>query len=211
VQAGGKSRLSAIVHGLLIFLVVALIPNILMMIPNAALAAILLVIGFKLASPSLFKKQYKKGWSQFVPFLVTIIAILATDLLKGVTIGLVVGIGIILWRNFLAPYRSQVEKDKDGKVVITLKLAEIVSFLNKGAITQTLQKLPPNSSVFIDGRDSKAIDPDVVEVIEDFIASHDREQKGIELRFEYPDYSQSKTNELSELKNSIEKMAAKGQ
>lgn len=211
VQAGGVTRLSTILHGLLIFLIVALLPGLLMMIPNAALAAILLVIGFKLASPTLFKKQFKKGLPQFIPFIITIVAILATDLLKGVTIGLVVGIAIILWRNFLAPYRSQVEKTTDGRILITLKLAEIVSFLNKGAIIQTLQGLPNNAVVRIDGSDSKSIDPDVLEVIEDYIGSEDRKSKGIEITFDHPDYSQARTNELMELKNSIQGLGGKAQ
>lgn len=168
VNAGGQTRLATIVHGSLIFLAVLLVPQLLNEIPMASLAAILVLVGYKLAKPSLFKKYYKKGWSQFIPFVVTIVAVNFSDLLTGVGIGIAVAIFFILRRNFRAPFTYE-HTEEDGRPVITLKLSSIVSFLNKGAMVETLDKIPTGSKVIIDATECGLIDPDVVEVIEDFL------------------------------------------
>ena len=149
IQSGGKTKLSAIVHGFLILICAMAIPNILNLIPLASLAAILFVVGFKLAKPSIFKQLYEQGWSQFAPFLITVLGIVLGDLLIGIGLGLVVAIFHILWNNFQTPYFFHSEEHKEGAPIV-LKLAENVSFLNKASILQTLNHLPDNSEVIID-------------------------------------------------------------
>ncbi len=168
VQAGGRTRISAIFHGILILVAVVAIPGVLNKIPMASLAAVLLLVGYNLAKPSLMIKYYKKGWTQFIPFAVTIPAVLLTDLLEGVAIGIAVAIFFILRRNFRAPYDYHLDESKEVPV-LTLKLANIVSFMNKGVIISTLEMIPPQSKVIIDTTHTGLIDPDIVEVIEDFL------------------------------------------
>ncbi len=167
IEAGGKTRLSTIIHGLLLLVSVILIPRFLNQIPLSTLAAILLLVGYKLAKPSLFKGMYKLGWEQFIPFVVTVTAILVTDLLKGIAIGMVVAIYFILRRNYKHSYSYRKEKDQTGEV-ITIVLSEEVTFLNKGSIGLTLDNIPKNSTVVIDGRRSLDIDYDVLEIIQNF-------------------------------------------
>lgn len=180
VQSGGRTRLSAFIHGILILISVLLLPGLLNMIPLASLAAILLMVGYKLVKPSLFKAMYRKGWGQFVPFMVTIVAILLTDLLIGIGIGLAVGIAYILIGNFQTPYTYRIE-DEEGHPLIRIKLSEIASFLNKGNILSTLRSIPDDSHLIIDARDSHLIDYDVEEVIMDFIEN--AKHRGIEVEF----------------------------
>jgi MFS superfamily sulfate permease-like transporter len=167
INAGARTRLSSIIHGFFLLFSVVLFSGILNMIPLACLAAILLVIGYKLASVKLMKSMYKNGWNQFLPFMVTIIAILFTDLLKGIGIGMVVSIFYILRNNYKTPYYFKAEEIYSGKR-ITITLAEEVSFLNKGSILLMLEKLPENSEVTIDGSRSINIDFDIIEIIENF-------------------------------------------
>lgn len=167
VNAGAKTKMSAIIHGMLLLGCAILIPNILNMIPLACLAAVLLMVGYKLAKVSLFKEMYKLGWKQFLPFVVTIVAIVFTDLLKGIGIGMAVSIFFILRNNYKVPYFFHKEKQKEGET-IKLELSEDVSFLNKGSIMLTLKNIPKNSSVIIDGSKSQHIDYDVLEIIENF-------------------------------------------
>jgi MFS superfamily sulfate permease-like transporter len=166
-NAGAKSKMSTIIHGLLILVCVISIPFIINKIPLASLAAILLMIGFKLAGPAIFKKIWSQGLIQFVPFIVTVIAIVFTDLLKGVGIGMVVSIFYILKSNLKVAYFFDKKKYHDGEL-ITIQLANEVSFLNKAAIKETLHQLPKNSSVKIDASESFYIDYDIVELIHDF-------------------------------------------
>jgi MFS superfamily sulfate permease-like transporter len=166
-NAGAKSKMSAIIHGVLILFCVITIPFIINKIPLASLAAILLMIGFKLAGPAIFKKIWSQGLIQFVPFIVTVIAIVFTDLLKGVGIGMVVSIFYILKSNLRVAYFFDKMKYQDGEL-ITIQLANEVSFLNKAAIKETLHQLPNNSKVKIDASDSFYIDYDIVELIHDF-------------------------------------------
>jgi len=167
INSGGKTKLSAIVHGILLFVSVVSIASLLNLIPLACLAAVLLVIGYKLAKISLFKSMYKLGWEQFLPFIITIIAIQFSDLLKGIGVGMIVAIFFILRNNYKLSHYYSNDKNSEGEK-ITIKLAEDVSFLNKGGISLTLRDLPENSNVIIDGTDSHNIDMDVIEIINDF-------------------------------------------
>lgn len=167
VNAGAKTKMSAIIHGLFLLLSVILIPGILNMIPLACLAAILLVVGYKLAKISLFTSMYRLGWSQFVPFMATVVTILLTDLLKGIAVGMVIAIFHILRNNYKTPYFFQQKHYKEGEE-IRLELSEDVSFLNKGSLSLTLEHLPNNSHVIIDGSRSQHIDYDALEIIQNF-------------------------------------------
>ena len=170
IQSGGKTKAAALIHGLLLLVSVVSIPFVLNMIPLATLAAILFVVGYKLAKPILFKSMYKLGWDQFIPFVITIVAIVFTDLLKGIGIGLAVSFFFVLLKNYKVPYYFQREKHKEGET-IRIVLSEHVSFLNKASILLTLTHLPENSEVIIDGSKSAYIDHDVKEVIEEFKAN----------------------------------------
>ena len=167
IQSGGKTRAAAFFHGILLLLCVALIPNILNLIPLASLAAILFMVGYKLAKPSKFTEMYKLGWTQFAPFVITIVAILLTDLLIGIGIGLVASIFFILQNNYRNSYWLHSEESTEG-AKLKLVLSEDVSFLNKGSILKTLKEIPPRSSVIIDATDSVHIDQDVLDIFEDF-------------------------------------------
>lgn len=164
VNSGAKTKMSTIYHGTWLLLSVAFIPFLLNLIPKTALAAILIYIGYKLARPALFKAYYKKGWDQFLPFVITIAAILATDLLKGVIIGIGVGLFFVMRSNFR---KSVFVVHCDEKYLFRLR--KDVSFLNKAIIRQKLETVPEGSKVIIDARRADFIDKDVVEVIEDFM------------------------------------------
>lgn len=168
VNAGGRTKMATIAHGVFLLMAVVLIPSVLNKIPMACLAAILIMIGFKLASPKVFKHMWHAGKFQFIPFIVTAIAVVAIDLLKGVGIGLVVSIFFILRGNMKLAYFFKKEAHKEGEA-IQIKLAQEVSFLNKAAIKQTLGHLPENSIVVIDAADTVYIDYDVIELIKDFV------------------------------------------
>ena len=163
VNAGAKSKMSAIYHGILLLLCVALIPGLLNLIPKSALAAVLIFTGYKLAKPGLFKAYYKKGWDQFLPFVITIGAILLTDLLIGVLIGIGVGLFFIIRSNFKTSVFIVHDHNK-----YLIRLRKDVSFLNKPIIKNKLEEIPENASVLIDASRADFIDKDIIEVIEDF-------------------------------------------
>lgn len=164
VNAGAKTKLSTILHGTFMLLCVMFIPFILNKIPLAALAAILIFTGYKLAKVSLFKSFYQKGWDQFVPFVVTITAILMTDLLKGIVIGIGVGLFYMIRSNF----RSSVfVVHDDGKFLFRLR--KDVSFLNKPIIKRKLEEVPANAYVLIDATRADFIDKDVIEEVNNFM------------------------------------------
>jgi MFS superfamily sulfate permease-like transporter len=167
INSGGKTKMSAIFHGVILLLAAIAIPSLLNLIPLASLAAILLMVGYKLSNVSLYKGMYKLGWDQFLPFIVTVVAILMTDLLKGIGIGMVVAIYFILRKNYKHSYHYKKEEHHEGET-ITLVLSEEVTFLNKGSIQLTLDNLPHGSTVIVDGRNSVHIDYDVLEIIQDF-------------------------------------------
>ena len=169
IEAGAKSKMSAVYHGILLLIAVAIFPTIMNKIPLASLAAILIVVGFKLTRPALYKHQFKLGREQFVPFIVTVVAILFTDLLIGILIGMSVGIFYILKANYKVPYLYNEEnKSSPGANDVRLELSEHVSFLNKASLQLTLEELPTNITVIIDGSRSKKIDHDALEVIFNF-------------------------------------------
>ena len=167
VNSGAKTKLSAIFHGLLLLVSVVAFAAILNQIPLACLAAVLLVVGYKLAKVSLFKEMYKLGWEQFVPFIVTVVAIQFSDLLKGIALGMVVAIFYILRTNYRRDYQIHQDKNSEGGA-ITIKLSEHVTFINKGSIATKLSDIPNNSKVTIDASQSHYIDLDVLEIIYDF-------------------------------------------
>lgn len=163
VNAGAKSKMSAIYHGILLLICVAFIPALLNLIPKSALAAVLIYTGYKLAKPALFKAYYKKGLDQFLPFVITIGAILLTDLLIGVLIGIGVGLFFIVRSNF----KTSVFIVHDHNRYL-IRLRKDVSFLNKPVIKNKLEEIPENASVLIDTSRADFIDKDIIEVIEDF-------------------------------------------
>ncbi|MFT5817346.1 MAG: MFS superfamily sulfate permease-like transporter [Lentimonas sp.] len=167
IQSGGKTKMSAIIHGFFILGFVALLPEVLNLVPRASLAAILLIVGYKLANPATFKEMWAEGKSQFIPFIVTIFFIVFKDLLWGVGIGLVVAIFEILYLNYKKPYLVDADLVKDNKQ-FHFQLAEDVTFLHKANILETLNKVPNGSKVIIDGKKSISIHPDVREIIRDF-------------------------------------------
>lgn len=167
IEAGGRTKLSTIIHGLLLFLSVLFFGDIINLIPLSALAAILLVVGYKLASVSLFKEFYQKGWNQFIPFVVTVVAILFTDVLVGVLIGAVTSFFFLLRSNYHNPF-FMVNGAIVNEEVIKMELSNEVSFLNKAAIKNTLWNVPENSKVIIDATFSNFIDQDVIDILKDF-------------------------------------------
>ena len=181
ISFGGKTKMSAILHGILLLLSAIAIPKYLNMLPLATLAAILIVVGYKLAKPKIFLDTFKLGFEQFLPFAVTILGMLLTDLLKGVAMGMVVSIIFILFHNFRNGYYRITDFSlKNSEHFI--KLADNVSFLNKGAILQMLQNMPDRANVVIDASHCKSIDCDVVEIIENFISTAKLRKINIEVR-----------------------------
>ena len=164
VNAGAKTKMSTIYHGALLLLSIAFIPFLLNLIPKTALAAILILTGYKLAKPAIFKAFYKSGWDQFLPFIITITAILATDLLKGVIIGIFAGLFFVLRSNFKTSVFVVNDKNR-----YLFRLRKDVSFLNKPIIKQKLEQVPEDSFVLIDATRADFIDKDIIETIEDFM------------------------------------------
>jgi MFS superfamily sulfate permease-like transporter len=178
VNAGAKTKMSTIYHGLFLLVSIAFIPFVLNLIPKAALAAILIYTGYKLAKPSLFKAFYKKGWDQFLPFVITITAILVTDLLKGVIIGIGVGLFFVLRSNFKT---AVFVVNDDNKFLFRLR--KDISFLNKPIIKNKLEQVPADSSVLIDASRADFIDRDVIETIEDFMLHAPLKNIRVELKY----------------------------
>jgi MFS superfamily sulfate permease-like transporter len=167
VDAGGRSKLSSFTHGVFLLLAVLFIPFMLNKIPNAALAAILIITGYNLTKPKLYKNMWTLGWKQFLPFVFTIIVILLTDLLIGVSIGLLMSTYFIIQNNFKAEYRTQIKK-VDGRDVFYIKLNSNVTFLNKVNLKKALDSIPEDSILTIDGSECNFIDYDILEIISEF-------------------------------------------
>ncbi len=163
INSGGQSKLSTVVHGFLILISIVFIPQLLNMIPLAALAAILIMVGYKLAKVSLFTSMYKLGWEQFIPFASTIIGVLFTDLLKGIGIGMAISIFYILKKNYKNNFKKELTENE-----IKVTLSEEVTFLNKAGIIEILETTPKNSKLIIDGSNCKSIDYDVIELLSEF-------------------------------------------
>lgn len=167
IQSGGRTKMSAILHGFILLICAMAIPAILNLIPLASLAAILFMVGYKLAKPVLFKQMYALGSTHFVPFIVTILGIVFTDLLMGIGMGLAIAIFYILYNNYKKPFLFESDKHmKDG--VIRLELAEDITFINKASIQRTLTQIPDGSKVIIDASKTINIDHDVLEIIDEF-------------------------------------------
>ena len=167
INAGAATRLSAFFHGALLCLLVLFAPRWLNEIPLASLAAVLIVTGLKLASPALFRQMWTEGRSQFVPFIVTVVAIVFTDLLVGVLIGLGTGLAFILHSNYRRPMLRFMEHHVSGDV-LRIEFANQVSFLNRASLEQALDAVPTNGHVVLDARNTDYIDPDILDLIEDF-------------------------------------------
>lgn len=200
INAGARSKVSAIFHGILLLVCVMLLPVYLNMIPLSCLAAILLVTGIKLASPKLVKQMWRQGRTQFIPFAITVVAIVFTDLLIGVLIGLATSVAFILNSNMRRPIRRYVEKHLGGDV-LHIELANQVSFLNRAALATVLDEVPSGGQVLLDALSTNYIDPDVLELIRDF-SEQTAPARGIEVslvgfrskylledRTQYVDYS----------------------
>ncbi|MFN7674753.1 SulP family inorganic anion transporter [Flavobacterium sp.] len=166
-NAGAKSKMSAIIHGILLLVSVLAIPSLLNKIPLATLAAVLLLVGYKLANPNIIKHFWEKGKYQFIPFMATFIGVVFTDLLKGVTLGIIISIIFVLKGNMKRAYNFRKEEYQEGDI-IHIDLAQEVSFLNKAAIKATLNKIPSNSKVVINATDTDYIAHDVLDLIKEF-------------------------------------------
>ena len=166
-NAGAKSKMSTIIHGVLLLISVLTIPVILNKIPLATLAAILLMVGYKLAKPATFKHFWNNGKYQFVPFIATFAAVVFLDLLKGVALGMIISVFAILRGNMKRAYDFRKEEYHDGDI-IHIDLAQEVSFLNKAAIKLTLSKIPENSKVIINAENTVYIAHDVLDLIKEF-------------------------------------------
>jgi len=178
ITFGAKTKMSAILHGVYLFICAITIANLLNMIPLATLATILFIVGYKLAKPSLFKAMYKQGREHFIPFLATIIGILLTDLLTGIGIGMAFAIFYLLLNNYRNAY--DVKDVSNSPLDHHIVLSEEVSFLNKGGILQMLNEIPENSKVLIDASLSKFIHRDVIEIIQDYTV-HAKTMKNIQV------------------------------
>jgi MFS superfamily sulfate permease-like transporter len=174
-NAGAQTKLAAITHGVLLLVSVVSIPFLLNMIPLATLAAVLLLVGYKLASPKTIKHFFERGKYQFVPFIATMLAVVFTDLLKGVALGLIISVVFILKGNMQRAYNFRKQEYQDGDV-IHIDLAQEVSFLNKAAIKATLSSIPENSKVVINASDTVYIAHDVLDLIKEFKKIRSKEE-----------------------------------
>ncbi|MEI6585711.1 MAG: carbonic anhydrase family protein [Sediminibacterium sp.] len=179
INAGAATKVSTILHGLFLLISLILLSSIINLIPLASLASILILTGYKLTKVSLFRDMYKKGLNQFIPFVVTILAIVFTDLLIGVLIGLAVSIFYLLKSNFKNPFVLQKETLHIDEIV-RMELPNQVSFLNKASIKDTLWSIPNDSKIIIDATNTDFIDSDILEIITDFKQTISKE-KGIKL------------------------------
>jgi MFS superfamily sulfate permease-like transporter len=164
INSGARTKLSTILHGLMLLSTVLLIPSILNLIPFSALAGILLMTGYKLTKPALYRQMFIKGLSQFLPFIITVVAILLSNLLIGIFIGIAVGVFFVLKTNFHKAITLVKENDN-----YLLRLNKDVSFLNKAILRKTFEDIPDGANLIIDGRNSQFIDADIINTIEDFI------------------------------------------
>lgn len=168
IQSGGQTKLSAIMHGFLLLISIIIIPNILNYIPLSVLAAILFIVGYKLAKPALFIEMFRKGWKQWIPFVVTVVGIVFGDLLIGISLGLVVGICVILIKSYQNSYFLHIENPNSGSKTVKMTLAEEVTFINKGAIIKELNNLDKDSFLIMDVTKTKYLDNDIIEILDDF-------------------------------------------
>lgn len=177
INAGGHTKVSCFLHGVLLLASVLFFAAVLNLIPLACLAAILLQTGYKLAKPSLFKELYGKGWNQFLPFLVTVVAILVSDLLKGMAVGMLVGLFFVMRAN----YHAALTLTRDGRNFL-LRMHKDVSFLNKAPLRSMLESVIPGAYLIVDGSRARFIDQDILETIDDFQRSAPEDRITVELK-----------------------------
>ncbi|MGB3180881.1 MAG: SulP family inorganic anion transporter [Cyclobacteriaceae bacterium] len=177
ISSGARSKVSAVLHGFMLLATVAFIPQILNLIPKSALAAVLLLVGYKLTRPALYKAMYKKGWNQFLPFIITIIAIYFTDLLIGIAIGMVVGFFFVMKSN----HHSAIVVARHNNNYL-LRLKKDVSFLNKAELRTILREIPAGSHVLIDGTRAKFVDSDIQETLREFADTASMKDITVELK-----------------------------
>ena len=180
IQSGGKSKMSTILHGFLLLISVIVIPTLLNRIPLSVLAAILFVVGFKLAKPALFKQMYLLGWKQFLPFIVTVLGLVFTDMLTGILLGLAVGILVIMIKSYQNSHFLHIEDKSDGMHRIKMTLAEEVTFFNKGAILKELDSLPRDTYLELNLLNTRYLDYDIIEILEDF--SYKAKERNIDIK-----------------------------
>lgn len=168
IQSGGQSKLSAILHGFLLLISVLAIPTVLNMIPLSVLASILLVVGYKLANPATFKKIYKLGWQQYVPFIITVLLV-QYNLLIGIGVGLVIGIIVVLYKSYLNSHFLHIKENEGEPHYIKMEFAEEVTFFNKGAIMRELESIPKDTYLEINLIKTRFLDNDIIEILEDFL------------------------------------------
>jgi len=172
IQSGGRTRMASFIHGVLLLVSVVAIPGLLNRVPLAALAAVLLHVGYKLAPWQLFVRMYRAGSDQVLPFIITVVAIVFTDLLTGVAIGMAAGVFFILRANAKTPFFMTLREDSDaGRRRVRIRLSENVSFLNKAGFNKALHELPDGAEVVIDASEARWIDRDVLEMIHEFAAT----------------------------------------
>jgi MFS superfamily sulfate permease-like transporter len=179
INAGARSKISTMCHGAILLVAACLIPGFLNLIPLASLAAILLMVGYKLSRLSLYRSMFRLGYEQFIPFMATITGILLTDLLRGIAIGMGVAIFFILRKNHKHSYHYREEKSRQEET-ITIRLSEKVTFLNKASIQAQLDEVSKGARLVIDGSHSIHIDHDVLEIIHVFKA-HAAPQRNIKV------------------------------
>ena len=194
VNTGAKTKMAAVYHGVLLLGFVALFPSVLELIPKAALATILIVTGFKLASVGLFRQMWNEGRYQFAPFIITLVTIVFTDLLKGVLVGLVTSLLFILNSNLRRPLNTTTITDDPHGPTIRLTLSDQVSFLNRAALDQFIASLSPGEHVLIDGSASDYIDPDILSLLREL--NHEAPIRGFKVsmvgfadRYHLPDHN----------------------
>jgi len=181
IQSGGKTKVSAILHGVFLLISVMTIPRLLNMIPLSVLAAILFMVGYKLAKPQLFISIYKLGWKQFLPFITTVVGIIATDLLVGIVMGLAVGIYFILVDSYKNSHALIINKGSEGKDKYRIIFAEEVTFINKGPILKELERLPNEAELELDVRNTKFLDFDILDSINDFLSTNAHKKINVDL------------------------------
>ena len=212
IASGGQTRLSCFIHGVFLLTTVAFFPWLLNRIPLSCLAAILMYTGFKLAGPATFKKMWVAGKQQFMPFVLTVIAIIATDLLIGILIGMVIAVGFILYGNMRRPLSQVVERHVGGDLT-RVKLANQVTFLNKASLMETLHQVPGDTHLVLDATETTYIDPDIIDLISDFRADT-APARGIRLRllgFDAPALQDSVEHDISVSTKDVQSKATSAQ
>jgi MFS superfamily sulfate permease-like transporter len=175
-MAGAQTKISAISHGVLLLISVMFFPALLNYIPLSTLSVILIFTGYKLAKPAVFKQVYSKGLDSFIPFIVTIIAIVFSDLLKGIAIGMLIAMMYVFKNNMHQPMLFTQNNNN-----YLIRFIKDVSFFNKAALRKYLASVPKNSKLIIDLRKPVFIDDDIIEIINEYKTTADTLQIHLEI------------------------------